>query len=309
MELREKRILSSDGIHKLAGRLYLPQGEVRGIFQMVHGMTDYTERYDEFLSLLANEGYLAFGFDLLGHGRTAENPSELGFFAEKEGWKHLVEDVKITSDAIREEYGKDLPYFLAGHSMGSFIVRIAAMELVAPNGLILMGTGGPEPNASLGIALADGIGAVYGKRHISHFMQAMVFSDYDSRFPGDYPNRWITVDTANLLRYKDDPFCTFRFSVGALSDLIRLQAKANSAAFFSRVPDGMPILLLSGEDDPVGAFGKGVKKVHARLQKKGKSSILRLFPGYRHEILQDFCRDAVWKEIRLFLDVNTKNPT
>ena len=306
MEIKEKSVLSSDGSHSLAGRVYVPEGGICGIFQLIHGMTDYTERYDELLSRLAAKGFLSFGFDLLGHGRTARDPSELGFIAEKDGWKRLVEDVKITSDAIREEYGKALPYCLMGHSMGSFIARCAVVDFPDPDALILMGTGGPEPSAPLGIALADTIGKIYGKRHVSHFMQAMVFSDYDSRFPGDYPQRWITVDTENLVRYKDDPFCTFRFSVSALSDLIHLQSRANSSAFFSRIPSKMPVLLISGEDDPVGDFGKGVKKVYSRLIKKGKNATLRLFSGYRHEILQDFCREEVIGEILSFLEANIK---
>ena len=308
MTRKEKRILSSDGTHLLAGFLYVPEGEPIGVFQMIHGMTDYTQRYDELLSHLAEQGYLAFGFDFLGHGKTATEPSERGFIAEKDGWKRLVEDVIITSDAIRMEYGTELPYFVLGHSMGSFVARCAVAASLRPDGLILMGTSGPEPLAPLGNAFADCIGALYGKRYVSRFLQSLIFSDYDRRFPGDYENRWITVDTENLVRYKDDPLCTFRFSVSALSDLIRLQRKANSPSFFKNVSSELPILLLSGEDDPVGDYGNGVKKVHSRLIKNGKKASFRLFHGYRHEILQDFCRKEVTEEIESFLNENKKEP-
>ncbi len=301
MEKTIWKIPSSDGVHLLHTCLYLPQGECKGIFQVIHGMTDYTDRYEALLTAMANEGYVAFGFDLLGHGHTAQDYSELGYFAEQNGWRHLVSDVQLVAGAVKDAFGNALPYILLGHSMGSFIARCVALEEGAPDGLILVGTGGPQPTGALGIFMCDVLSKLYGKRHISYFMQGMVFGDYDRKFPEEYKNRWITVDTANLIKYKDDPFCTFRFSVSAISDLIHLHQRANSAQFFSDVSSEIPILLLSGEDDPVGDFGKGVKKVYQKLLKKQKNVTMHLYPGFRHEILQDFCRDEVIEEIKAFV--------
>lgn len=296
------KIPSSDGVHTLVGSLYEPEGEIRGIFQVIHGMTDYTDRYERLLLSLAKAGYVAFGFDQLGHGHTAENKGELGFIAEKNGWRYLVEDIGITSCRVREAYGEERPYVLLGHSMGSFVARLAVAEqVVKPEKLILVGTGGADSAAPLGLALSRSISALYGGKHISHFMQAMVFGDYDTRFPGDHHGRWITVDTENLIRYKDDPFCTFRFSVSAIADLICLHSRANSRKFFTCVPTDMPILLLSGAEDPVGNFGKGVKQVHKRLLRHGKTAECRLYTGYRHEILQDFCLEQVTADILNFI--------
>ena len=145
--------LSSDGTHTLRGVIYLPDGEAKEYFQIVHGMTEYIGRYDRIMSDLASEGYICFGYDHLGHGMTANDDSELGYIAKKRGWEHLCKDVALFSDAVKKEVGLDLPYFLMGHSMGSFIVRLAAEKYVTPDKLIVMGTGGANPAAGAGLAL------------------------------------------------------------------------------------------------------------------------------------------------------------
>ncbi len=297
----EKKVSSSDGIHQLSGKIYRPDGEIRSLLHVVHGMNEYIGRYDAFLRAMAQAGILSFGFDNLGHGNTAKDTSELGFLGEKDGWKYLLKDVRLFSDAVREEYGKTLPYDLMGHSMGSFIVRCAVLHEVHPRRLILMGTGGYEPAAPAGILLADAIGKIYGKRHVSPLLRSLIFGDYDKKFEGKHPYRWLSVDTENLKTYRNDPFCTFSFTVSALGDLIRLNRQANSKAFFRGVRDDLPILLLSGKEDPVGDYGKGVLSVYKRLLKEGKNGKMRLYEGYRHEILHDYCRDEVIRDILNFL--------
>jgi alpha-beta hydrolase superfamily lysophospholipase len=301
MKTIKREFPSTDGVHSLAATLSLPEGEVCGIVQVIHGMTDYTDRCEDLFFALSKAGYLVVGYDHLGHGRTAKDKEELGFFAEKDGWKILVSDAVSVASAIRKEYGKELPYILLGHSMGSFVARLAAMK-IAPEKLVLVGTSGGESGASLGRAMSFLLAKLYGTRHVSHLMQGLVFGDYDKRFPGNYPSRWITVDTDNLIRYKDDPFCTFRFSVSAIGDLIALHQKANSSTFYSQLPEGTSVLLLSGEDDPVGGYGEGVEKVYWKLLRKGKKAKMILYPGYRHEILQDFCKKQVVEDILSFLE-------
>ena len=153
MEIRkeELRVISSDNDHELFGIVYLPEDEPRGIFQIVHGMIEHIGRYDRFMTFLANEGYIACGHDHLGHGKTVKNESEYGFIADKNGYQRLVDDVEIFGSAVREKYGRTLPYYLMGHSMGSFIARLTAEQYDSHDKLIIMGTGGPNPAAGPGL--------------------------------------------------------------------------------------------------------------------------------------------------------------
>ena len=182
MAYLEKRVLSSDGKHRLAGRVFLPKGKIRGLFQIAHGMTEHIGRYERFMERLAEEGYLAFGYDHIGHGSTATSEEELGYFAKKDGWRLVCRDVAVFAEAIRNEYGKDLPYILMGHSMGSFIARLAACHFCHPDALIVMGTGGPNPAAGVGIALAGARCVLCGEKKRSSLLRGIAFGAYNKRF-------------------------------------------------------------------------------------------------------------------------------
>ena len=298
----ERSVLSSDSIHHLAGVVYLPDTTPVGILHIVHGMTEHMARYDTFMREMAEEGYIVCGYDHLGHGKTAKDESELGYIAGKDGWKLLVRDVSLFSEAVRTEFGKDLPYILMGHSMGSFIARLAAETCVRPDGLIVMGTAGPNPIAGMGLVLIGLIKAFKGDHHISPFIDNMAFGSYNDRFKADgHPKAWLTRDAAVRQAYMNDPFCTFQFTVSAMGDLIRLIKNANRKAWFKALPAELPILLVSGTDDPVGDYGKGVTTVRDRLAAAGKDVTCILYEGYRHEILNDDCHHRVVSDIRTFI--------
>ena len=303
MKIIDYKAPSTDGIHDLAGKVYVPDKTPVGVLHVLHGMTEHIARYDAFMREMAEVGYIVCGYDHLGHGNTAADPSELGFIAEKGGDDLLLRDVKAFSDALRGEYGADLPYILMGHSMGSFIARLAAEKYVKPDKLIIMGTGGPNPIAGAGLALIGIIKACKGPRHISRFIDKMAFGGYNKRFDdgASDPRAWLTKDTAVREKYANDPFCSYKFTVSAMGDLIRLTKNANRSGWFKSLPKGLPILLVSGHDDPVGDFGKGVETVCAKLQKAGHPVTCRLYDGYRHEILNDACHDRVVADILDFL--------
>ena len=143
MEMTERRIPSVDGVHQLYCRVYMPDGEIKGLFHVAHGMTEHIRRsgYDNFMRFMAEHGYICYGYDHLGHGYTVKDESELGYPGE---WKLLVKDVQNVSKLMKEEFGKDLPCYLLGHSMGSFIVRCASTPAIWDK-VIYMGTGGPNP--------------------------------------------------------------------------------------------------------------------------------------------------------------------
>lgn len=299
---REFCTKSSDGIHTLAGVVYIPDGEIRGIYHTLHGMTEHIARYDAFMATLAENGYLACGYDHIGHGYTARNDSELGFFAKKDGYDILCRDVKVFADAIVAEFGNH-PYILMGHSMGSFIARVSASKYIKPDKLVIMGTGGKNPAADAGIALASVIGFFCGKKHKSKLIDSVAFGSYNKKFGGKVEgdkSLWLTTDKSVRDIYYADKFCTFKFTVSAMKDLIKLIKLANSKDFYKNIDKSMPILINSGMDDPVGNYAKGIMEIKIELDRVGANSIVKLYSGARHEILNDFCRDKVISDILEF---------
>ncbi|MBQ8509510.1 MAG: alpha/beta fold hydrolase [Clostridia bacterium] len=298
MDVITLRVPSSDGIHTLAGKLYMPDNPV-GCFQVVHGMTEHIGRYESFMRAMADAGYICFGYDNLGHGNTARHERELGYIAHRDGWRYLVRDVGIFHSEVEKRFGA-FPYVLLGHSMGSFIVRCAVTEGLRPDRLIIMGTGGPNPASGLGLALLRSAALLKGERYVSEGLEGLIFGAYNRRFADENDRyAWLTTERGVRDVYRADPFCTFHFTVSALHDLVKLNDIANSRAWFDGVDKTLPMLLVSGKDDPVGSEGKGVTAVFDRLQKAGADVRMRLYDG-RHEILNDACREQVVRDILSF---------
>lgn len=300
-EIKEMTVQSTDNIHTLVGRIYIPEDEVKGVLHIVHGMTEYIERYDHLMSALAENGYVAFGFDNLGHGKTAKDDSELGFIAGKNGWKYLVNDVEAFALSVKHLY-PDKPFYLMGHSMGSFIARLAAVsfnELYEK--LIICGTGGKNSLSNFGLLLTDVLKAIKGGHYISRTIINMTFGSYNKRFDNSSIYNWLTKDKAVIEKYAADKFCTFSFTVSAMHDLITLNSVCNKKKWYSEISKTMPILLISGKDDPVGNYGKGVTQVFNDLIKSGAKPQLKLYPDCRHEILNDTCKAEVISDILNFI--------
>lgn len=302
-EIKAIEVQSTDNIHTLKGIIYIPDGEIKGIFHLVHGMCEYIERYAHVFAALSERGYVCCGYDNLGHGKTARDLNELGFIAHRDGWKYLVKDVKAFEDAVKKMY-PDKPLYLMGHSMGSFIARIAAENYGDEiEKFIICGTGGPNPAAPLGLLATDIIGLLRGEKHRSKLVNKLAFGAYNKRFDGDSDFEWITKDRDVITKYEADKFCNFKFTVSAMHDLVKLNQLANRPAWFRNMPKALPVLLISGSDDPVGDYGKGVTKVYERLKAAGvKDVTLKLYDGCRHEIHNDTCKDEVIKDIADFLD-------
>lgn len=292
---------STDGIHTLTGKVFVPEGDIKGLFHVVHGMQEHIGRYESFMTAVAEAGYLCFGYDHLGHGGTAEADDTHGFIAEKDGWKLLAEDVYSVGCAMKKAYGTELPYYLMGHSMGSFVVRLCTLwhpEL--PDKLIVMGTGGPNPVSGLGLAVVDVI-KLKGKRGYSKTVEKLAFGKYNERFGEGVPGDWLSKDPKVRETFDADPLCGRRFTLSALHDLIQIQSVVNKKPWFDGMSTELPILLISGAEDPVGDYGHGVKKVYDELKKRGANVQFKLYSNCRHEILNDDCRDTVIADILRFV--------
>ena len=303
--IMDKQIPSTDGIHTLRGKIFLPEGEIRGIVQISHGMVEHIGRYADFMTYLAENGFIAAAHDHIGHGKTAENEEELGFFAEKDGWRIVCRDVIAFGKLLKEEY-PEKPLILMGHSMGSFIARIVSAEAKALyDAFIFMGTGGPNPMSSAGLALTSLLMKTKGPRHVSDLVYAAAFGSYNNRTEKDDPYAWLTTDRDMIKKHNDDPLCTYRFTVSAMHDLIKMQDMVNRAAWYGAVPKDRPILLISGEEDPVGAYGKGVATVHEKLKAAGVEKLtLKLYPDMRHEVLNEVDRTMVYADLLAYLNGN-----
>ena len=297
----KKEILSSDGVHTLRGFALIPENP-KGILQIAHGMTEHIGRYEAFMYYLAENGFIVFGYDHLGHGATADPESEHGYFAKKDGYKLLYEDVFLFGKAIKAEY-PDLPFILLGHSMGSFIVRMAVrMHPDACDALIIMGTSGKNPLALPGLWVSRIIKKIRGEKFISKFVLAVGFSSYNKYMESEHPFAWLTRDEKELEKRDADPFCAFSFTVSAMCDLILLQSLCNRRDWFRNIRKDLPMLIVSGERDPVGNYGKGVEEVYRKLLAEGVTDVLRkLYPGMRHEILNEIGKKSVWQDILDFL--------
>ncbi len=301
-EIKSLEVPSTDNIHTLKGKIFIPNGEIKGLFHLVHGMTEYIDRYDHLLSFLAENGYVAFGFDNLGHGKTAQNDSELGFIAHKDGWKYLVKDTIAFSKAVTQMYPL-IPLTLMGHSMGSFIARIAAeLNPKLYKNLIICGTSGPNPLSKIGILYAKFKRLINGEKYISKTVYGLAFGSYNKKFEGISQFDWLSTDREIIKKYEKDKFCTFKFTISAMIDLMKLLSFSNRKEWFANIDKTMPILLISGQDDPVGDYGKGVLKVYENLKVQNANVNLKLYKNCRHEIHNDSCKDEMFNDILEFLE-------
>lgn len=270
----------------------------RAVVQISHGMCEYIERYKEFAAFLVEHGFAVCGNDHLGHGGTSAGGTD-GFFAEKNGWQFVLEDIHTMNRLAAERY-PGCPIFLLGHSMGSFFARLyAATYPETIHALVLSGTGGPNPFAGVGVFLTDLLSRWKGPKHRSQWINRLAFGSYLSKIPNPAtPYDWITRDAEIVKAYAADPKCTFVFTVSAFHDLMQTLKKVSTAEWAQKIPKAMPVALFSGDKDPVGDYGKGVVKVYEMLCNAGVQDVtLKLYEDGRHEMLNEINRQEVYRDI------------
>lgn len=297
---------SSSGKDTVRGYMYAPGTAPRAVVQLSHGMCEYVERYEPFLEFLTAHGFAVCGNDHLGHGHTAKNEKELGVFPPRDGRKCLVEDLYAMTQLAKRRW-PGVPYFLLGHSMGSFVARQYTAQYGADlTGAIFMGTSGKNPLDWAGVALTAALGAVKGKRARSALVDKMAFGAYNKRI--EHPvrqNDWLTRDAAVVQAYENDPYCSFSFTLGAYHELFKLLKGVSGKRWAERIPRALPLLVISGEADPVGQYGKGVRQVAGWLRDTGHENVtLTLYPGARHEVLNETDRASVYADVLSWLENN-----
>lgn len=292
---------SKDGNTEIHTIEWKPEGEVRAVLQICHGMVEYIRRYDEFAQFLCGEGYYVVGNDHLGHGKSIQAKSEYGFFNEKYGNACVLGDMHTLRQRTEKKY-PGVPYFMLGHSMGSSLLRqYIQMYGNGLSGAVLMGTVADHKKAALlfGKRLCRVMAAFRGWHYRSKMVDNLVLGAYNKKFkPARTRADWITSDNEKLDMYVADPLCSFMSTVNAyynvFSGMIGIQRKES----VYMIPKGLPVLFVSGADDPVGEFGKGVRKIYEKYRAAGIRDVtLRLYTGDRHEILNETDRDQVYKDL------------
>ena len=300
---------SADGIHTIHAECYIPKSEaVRGIVQIVHGMRDYIGRYQVLAEYLTGKGYIVAGHCHLGHGRSVQDEADFGYFAERDGVLLLLKDIHSMNKLLRTMY-PNLPLWLFGHSMGSFLARLYANRHPhSIQGLIIHGSAGKNPVLPLG-KLVVAIGKLFhGGRYRSRFVASLAFAGYNSRFTkAEGEHAWLTRDIARVSSRDDDPYTTFTFTLSAYGDLFSMLGQSNSSAWFKNYPKELLTLIISGESDPVGAYGKGPEYIYKHLLLSGSSAVtLKLYPDCRHELFNELNREEIFDYINDWITTNTK---
>lgn len=296
---------SVSGLADIHAASYLPEnGEVSAVIQIAHGMAEHLERYEKFASYLCDNGIAMYISDHLGHGQSIKNNNELGYFGKQDGWKNFVEDCHKLS-AVAKQENPEKPFFFFGHSMGSFVARAYSLKYANEiKGAVYCGTAGPNPAAGAGIVLANIIAKVKGDHYRSKLIDKIGFGAYNSKFDGRTAFDWLSRDNDEVDKYIEDPLCGYLFTTYGYRDLFSILNFVSSKEWFSSLSKELPVLMISGEMDPVGDYGNGIKKVEQMLKDAGKKNLKTiLYPDARHEILNEsvyfetVCKDVIaWIE-------------
>ena len=287
--------------------IWLPEEDrqIKGVVQIAHGMAETAARYSGFAERLTQAGYKVYANDHRGHGKTAGNLEKVGILAEEKGFEALIEDMHHLTNIISAD-NLNLPIFLFGHSMGSFATQRYIMLYGEDlSGVILSGSNGPSKLLHrFGAMMAKSQVRQLGRNQKSPKMNQLSFGSYNKRFQ---PNRtefdWLSRDNHQVDLYAQDPYCGGVFSAGFFEDFMDLFKLTDDKGLIEKVAKTLPVLLIAGENDPVGNYGKGVKKLYQAYKNVGiKDVSIILYPEARHELLNEINRDQVMEDVLTWIE-------
>ena len=302
-KIHEFTYLSSDGKTQLHAMEWIPEDQTpKAVLQIAHGVSEYIARYDAFARYLNEQGFVVVGNDHLGHGGSGgETPV---YFGEKDGWKHVVDDLYALHVRMQEQYPQ-LPFFIMGHSMGSFLTRSYLIRYPGTvKGAVVMGTGSQSPAViAAGRMVARSEARKRGRSAVSPLVNKMAFGSYNK---GLTPHRtefdWLSADSGNVDRYVADPLCGKPGTVGLFLDMLDGFSFNQDPENLKKMDPATPVLFVSGACDPVGAGGKGVQKAYQSFLSAGVKDVqIKLYDGLRHEILNEKEKDVVYRDISTWL--------
>lgn len=299
------KMKSSDNEHTIVMTVWTPETrKPKGVIQIVHGMREHVGRYGDFAKYLCGSGYIVCGHDHIGHGRSALIYGSFGYFGEQDGAKVLVDDTIGVTRYLKYKYA-DLPLFILGHSMGSFISRIAAVRSASIiDGLILTGTGGASVVTPVLRVYTELLSDIQGPSR-NNYISDKIFTSYVGRelFKYEKKDAWISRDKQTVSRFERDPLTHFSFTNQGYSDLLDLLIASNSNTWYKNFAKNMPIIMLSGTQDPIGGFGMDVPDIAKKLKEHGIRNVnYRLYPGARHELLNEINKEEIYAYILNWLN-------
>ena len=305
MITEEKKFLSSNGSAQITYYTFIPEGNPVAILQICHGMAEHIPRYADFAAYMVEKGVIVCGCDHLGHGKSIPEDGAPGYFGDGKALDVLVADQRLLVLEMRKKY-KHLPYILLGHSMGSFITRRFISDyrdLI--DGAIICGTAGPDSPAGLGKAVAGIVSFFKGKRNAkkpSMILAVMAFGSYNKRVPKNDKSNWLTRDAAIVEKYGSDPLCGFPFTPSGFRQMFECIKIVNSEEWAPSVDKSLSLMVTAGEEDPVGSYGKGPRRVYEMLKDAEIEDVeLKMYPGCRHEILNEINKAEVYADFAAFI--------
>ena len=282
----------------------VPEGPVRAVVQLSHGMVEFIDRYKPLAEYLAAQGILVTGHDHLGHGASIRTKADYGYFAQPDGNRAVLDDLHAVTEQTKALY-PGVPYFLLGHSMGSFYARQYLCEWGDElDGAIILGTGyQPKALVATARALCRVLAVFFGWQHRSKLVANLSFASYNKGLEGRTPQDWLNRDAAEVDKYRADERCMFTFTLNAYYSMFTGILRLYDPAFLGQMPKDLPLLFLAGDADPVGEQGRGVRRAIDSLRAIGVQNIRqKLYPGARHELLMELNRQEVMGDIAHWLN-------
>ena len=281
------------------------------VLQIITGMCEYIERYLPFIEFLTGKGFVVVGNDHLGHGQSINSDDDLGYFGEPDPSDLVLKDIHTLRINTQKKY-PNLPYFILGHSMGSYIIRqYVCIHRKGLAGIIISGTGYLSPCSTLiALGFLNVMCCIKGMKHRSKLikkitMESGPYKKYDHENKDIY-NSWISRDPEIVKKYYTDKKCQYVFTINGFYGLINFVRYSCDPSNVAKMNKDIPILFISGENDPVGDNGEGVKKAYEIMKLVGSVDVtMKIFEGCRHELLNELNKYEVYEYILNWLDEKT----
>jgi alpha-beta hydrolase superfamily lysophospholipase len=276
----------------------------KGVVQILHGMAEHAVRYADFAAFLNKNGFIVYANDHRGHGKTAESPDEIGIIGQ-DGFELIISDAYVLLQTIKNKH-PGLPVFILGHSFGSFLAQSFISRYDSEiDGVILSGSAKQDgPDVAFGRVAASIQRIIFGENKKSFLIDKLGFGSYNKRIPGAKSKfAWLSCDDSEVEKYENDPLCGNVFSIGFYYYFFNALKGLYDFDKLSGIPEALPIFIVSGEEDPVGRYGKKVLELYDFYKKIGLLNVqIKLYRGKRHEILNETDRQVVYDDILSWLE-------